>query len=207
MLRILLNGRKRSKQGIVHSDIDVKTWLLGLPTVEQARPACCPHCGRAGHAIGQVIGMLGHGIRERQLRGPIEPGGLSCIVVLQARRYRCRWCRRTVTVLPRGVVALRHYSGYAIASAFWQYGVERRTVEQTRKATAPGGTFDAGWASVGRWAQAAGDGSLFRDVRQWPPNWTVRQQAERIATTLLALVAGDESDPQSRLRQAAELAA
>jgi len=200
-------SKKRSNKGIVHSDIDVKTWLLGLPTCEQARPACCPHCGRAGHAIGQVVGLVGHGVRERQLHGAIEPGEPSAVVVLRVRRYRCRWCRHTVTVLPRGVVARRHYGGYAIASALWQYGVQGRTLEQTRELVAGGNTFDPGWPSMRRWAQAALRGELFRDVRPWPSSWTVRQQAERIATTLLALVAGDERDPQMRLRHAAELAA
>jgi len=199
--------KTRSNKGIVHSDIDVKTWLLGLPTAEQARPACCPHCGRAGHALGQVVGLVGHGVRERQLRGPIEPWAPSTTVVLRVRRYRCRWCGHTVTVLPRGVVARRHYGGYAIASAFWQYGVKQRSIERTREIVAGGNTFEPGWPSMRRWAQAAGRGELFGEVRPWPPNWTLRRQAERIATTLLALVAGDERDPQMRLRQAAELAA
>jgi hypothetical protein len=200
-------GKRRSKKGIVHSGIDVKTWLLGLPTVEQARPARCPHCGRVGHGLGQVVGLVGHGVRERQLRGPIEPGGSSATLVLLVRRYRCRWCAHTVTVLPRGVVALRHYGGYAIASAFWSYGVKGDRLEQTRGMVAGGVTFEAGWPSLRRWAQAAGRGELFGQVRRWPLSWTVRQQAERIATTLLALVAGHERDPHSRLRQAAELAA
>gem|GEM_PF-3981378 len=102
-------------------------------------------------------------------------------MILVVRRYRCRWCGHTVTVVPRGVAALRHYGGYAIAVAFWKYGVDRQSIEQTRRAVDAGGTFDAGWPSVRRWARAVGGGQLFRGVRPWPPDWTVRQQAERIA--------------------------
>lgn len=127
--------------------------------------------------------------------------------VLLVRRYKCRWCGHTVTVLPRGVVARRHYGGYAIASGFWHYGMQGSSLGKTRAQVAAGNTFESGWPALRRWAAAAGSGELFRDVRPWPESWTLRQQAERITTTLLAMVAGDERDPQQRLRRAAELAA
>ena len=102
---------------------------------------------------------------------------------------------------------MRHYSGYAIASGFWSYGVHGCSLQQTRAQTAPGSTFDEGWPSLGRWARAVEGGGLFPVVRPWPSSWTLQQKAERIATTLLALAAGDERDPQMRLRRGAELAA
>jgi hypothetical protein len=102
---------------------------------------------------------------------------------------------------------MRHYGGFAIAAGLWSYGVERRSLQQTRAACAPAATFEPGWPSLRRWADAAGRGELFRDVRPWPSSWNLRLKAERVATTLLALVAGDERDPQVRLRRGAELAA
>lgn len=204
---MLRSGLKRSTKGIVHCGIDVKSWLETLPTTEQARPTKCPHCERAGHPVGGLIGLVGHGTRERQLLGRIEPGGFHGLFTLEVRRYRCRWCGHTVTVVPRGLVPRRHYGGYAIACAFWHYGMQGSSLGQTRALAAAGSSFEEGWASLRRWAAAAGRGELFRDVRPWPPDWTLRQQAERIATTLLALTAGDERDPQQRLRRAAELAA
>jgi len=172
VLRTQLDG-KRSKHGIVHCPIDVKFWLSSTPTVEQARPACCPHCGRAGHPVGGLVGLVGHGVRQRQLRGPLEPGPRSAVVILVVRRYRCRWCRHTVTVVPRGVVALRHYGGYAIAAAFWMYGMGNQSIEQTRDVIGAGDRCEAGWPSLGRWADAVASGQMFRGVRA--PPW--RSQA------------------------------
>jgi len=105
------------------------------------------------------------------------------------------------------VIACKHYSAYAIAGGFWLYGVQGGSLQQTRSQAAPGSTFEQGWPSLRRWAHAVAEGELFPSVRPWPSSWSLRQKAERIATTLLALVASDERGPQVRLRRGAELAA
>jgi hypothetical protein len=153
------------------------------------------------------VGLVGHGLRERQLCGVLEPDGPCVFVVLVVRRYRCRWCSATMTVVPKGVVSRRRYSGFAVAWALWLYGVAELGLEHVREQVAPGVTFEAGWASVRRWIEAAGAGRLFDGVRPWPSYWTLRQRARRICMTLLARVAGDERDPQPALYQATELAA
>ena len=56
----------------------------------------------------------GHGLRERQVRGPARPLGQPETAVIRIRRYRCRLCGGLTTVLPRGLTARRHYSASAI---------------------------------------------------------------------------------------------
>ena len=81
VLRTQLDG-KRSKQGIVHCPNRHQSLAVEhTPTVEQARPACCPHCGRAGHPVGGLVGLVGHGVRQRQMRGPLEAGARSAVVI------------------------------------------------------------------------------------------------------------------------------
>ena len=52
--------------------VDVKCWRSRLPTVEEARPARCPVCGAASRPAGKALAIHGHGLHERQLRGPSE---------------------------------------------------------------------------------------------------------------------------------------
>lgn len=153
------------------------------------------------------MGLVGHGLRERQLCGVLEPEGPCLFVVLVVRRYRCRWCGVTMTVVPRGVAPRRRYSGFAIAWALWLFGVSEMRCEQVRERVAPGITFETGWTSLRRWIESVGRGRLFDGVRPWPSYWTLRQRARRICMTLLARVAGNERDPQPALWTAAQLAA
>jgi hypothetical protein len=44
-----------------------------------------------------------------------------------------------------------------------------------------------------RWLAAIGRGAMFTTVRLWPPGWSGRQQAERVATTVLGMATVDGS--------------
>jgi hypothetical protein len=68
------NERNGALQTIVHGKIGVKLWLLAIPSVDVLRPGICPVCGQAGCPTGGDLGIVGHGLRERQFRGPPEPG-------------------------------------------------------------------------------------------------------------------------------------
>src|ERR1017187_6389959 len=47
----------------------------------------CPCCGRAGNPTGKQLGIIGHGLRERQQRGPLVASGAPQMVTVQVRRY------------------------------------------------------------------------------------------------------------------------
>lgn len=197
---------KLSVSFIVYSSIEVNKWVEQIPTVHQVRPSCCPHCGAAGCPLGAPLGMVGHGLRERQVRGPITPMGKPTLISIKARRYRCRHCGKVTTVLPRGVIARRHYGAFAIALAFLMYGMEGQSLCKVRQAVAPAKTFEDGWPSVRRWAKAVASRRMFEATRPLSEHATTRKIAERVAGTILSF-APSGADARERLFTGLALAA
>lgn len=186
-------GKNRSSPRLVYSGLDVKGWLERTPSVEAARPGQCPRCGAASRPVGRALGMWGHGVRERQQRGPLEPFGKPVVIVLRVRRYRCRACQAVVQVVPRGVLALRLFSAAAIGLALVLFGVRGGAMTAVRERVNPWGrvgeTAAASWLTLRRWIGAIRDRRLFPSVRAAPAHFTARQVAERAAMTLTALAA------------------
>jgi hypothetical protein len=182
--------RKRSHSGIVYSQIDVKAWIATRPSVDVVRPGCCAGCSAASRPSGSAIVVRGHGLRERQVRGPAHPDGQPELITIWARRYRCTRCGAVMVVLPQGLTARRHYSASAIGLAFALYGLMGRSLFETRRRVSPwavcGATGAASWATLRRWARAVEAGCLFGSVRTSPSSWSLRPRAERVATTLMA---------------------
>jgi Domain of unknown function (DUF6431)/zinc-finger of transposase IS204/IS1001/IS1096/IS1165 len=162
-----------------------------MPSVEEARPACCPRCEAASRPIDGPLGLHGHGMRARQVRGPLEADGEPTTLELDVRRYRCRTCGAVSTVLPRGLVPRRHFSSAAIGQALLRYGRLQQSRREVRRHTSPwrivGDAAQAGWATLGRWIGALAGRGLFGQVRAAPAAFTARQRAERAALTLAAL--------------------
>jgi hypothetical protein len=174
---------------IVQSTIGVKQWLESPPSVEAVRPAACPGCGRASRPAGGRLQVHGHGLRDRQQRGPTGAGEPPSLVVLRVRRYLCR-CGASVTVVPTETRQRRLYSAPAIGWALGLYGLARMTARAVRAETSPwrvvGATAAAGWTTLRRWVQAVRRGALFACVRPCPLGFSARQVAERVATTVAA---------------------
>ncbi|NJM54608.1 MAG: hypothetical protein HC841_00555 [Verrucomicrobiae bacterium] len=141
----------RSAFSIVRSDLDIKFWLDGAPDINAVRPAVCPCCQATGGALGGRFNLVGHGVRLRQLRGPLSPGDPSTERVLFARRFRCRNCSSVVLVAPRVVVPGRHYAAPAIAGAFARFGVRRERPAQVEGATRGAVRGASTIAGGGRW--------------------------------------------------------
>lgn len=132
---------------------------------------------------------MGHGLRERQVRGPAGPQGEPETRLILVRRYRCRLCGGLTTVLPRGLTARRHYSASAIGLSLCLYGMQRLSVGDTRRrvCTWPVGFETERWTTLPSWISAIEEGRLFPGVRPCPPTFTIRERAERAAATLCAL--------------------
>lgn len=152
--------------------------------------------------------LVGHGLRERQVRGPAGPRGQPEVRVVHVRRYRCRLCGGLTTVLPRGLTARRHYSASAIGLALCLHGLRDLSVGETRQRVC---TWRVGfeterWTTLASWLAAVAEGRLFRCVRPSPPQASRRLQAERAAATLCSLaLATDELE--ARVFEGAALAA
>jgi hypothetical protein len=199
---------RQSGAGIVYSAIDVKNWALKIPGVDAVRPACCSRCGAASRPLGAGVTLEGHGLRERQVRGPSGPFGEPETRTVWVRRYRCRLCGGLTTVLPRGLTARRHYSVSAIGLSLCLYGMQGWSMGDTRRRVCTWRvSFEPErWTTLPRWVAAIGQGKIFPQVRGCPATFTVRHRAERAAATLCSLAPGVGS-PEALAFEGAALAA
>jgi hypothetical protein len=159
---------------------------------EASRPACCPACEAPSRPVGGRVQMHGHGERERTQRGPEAIGQPSSERSVGVHRYKCTKCGATVTVAPRGVVRRRLYAASAIGLALALFGIQLASATAVREAIAPTAIArataeGATWSTLRRWAHEAKAGALVTESRTCPETFTLRQAAERTATTLQAL--------------------
>jgi hypothetical protein len=181
---------KRSDSNILQSKVDIKSWQQQIPGVEAVRPAACPVCQAASRPEGKPLQIHGHGLRERQVRGPLSAHGLPEMVELMVRRYRCQLCSAVITVVPRQVLAKRLYSAAAIGFALALWGLLQWSACKVRQAVNPlqivGATAIGSWASLRRWARAVGAGKIFRSLPRAALSATHRDAAAQAAVMLAA---------------------
>jgi len=131
------------------------------------------------------FGLHGHGLRERQFRGPDSPGAPPTIVILAVRRYRCQACGTVMTVVPRETAPGRLYTVSAVAWALALFGVARLSEAHVRRGTSPwrvvGAAAARRWATLRRWVAAVAGRRLLCKLPRPPRGCGVRQAAERIA--------------------------
>jgi hypothetical protein len=131
------------------------------------------------------LGLVGHGIRERQLRGPRQAGAVPELVVIAVRRYRCRHCGAVCTVVPQGVVRRRHFSAGAIGWTLFLRGHERLSSRVIRDHVGGHGSLEAGaWVTPARWLKAIKEQRLFRIGTAL--TGSTLQRAERVAMVLVS---------------------
>lgn len=113
--------------------------------------------------------LWGHGLRARQVRGPLGFGEEPCLVTVEGRRYQCQICEAVIVVEPRSVLRYRHFSGSAIAMALALFGVEAIPAAQVRRRVSPWRTVGhaacRGWVTLRRWIDVARQGRLLSAVR------------------------------------------
>ena len=180
--------RGRSVSRIVHSRVNVKCWSSSTPSVGSVRPGKCVRCGVAGHPVGVGVVIQGHGLRERQILGPVTVGGAPRWLLLSVRRYRCTCCRAVMLVIPREMAARRLYSraAIALALALFAEGVPIATIREQTSPWQPAGPYVATrWTSLFRWLSAASAGLLFNGIRGSPGLRPLRRQACVVADQLI----------------------
>lgn len=182
-------GRRRSGEGIAYSAIGVAEWAKQVPTAEQVRPASCSVCGRESRALGELVTLVSHGLRSRQIRGPVSPAGQPETRLLRVRRYRCLRCGGLTTVLPRGLLARRHYSASAIGLALCLYGLQRLSLGETRWRICTWAIgFEPGrWTTLPAWVAAIEQGRLFPALRPLAVGASLSCKSERAAAALCAM--------------------
>lgn len=108
--------------------------------------------------------LHGHGLVERQQRGPPRPEADPATQVVLCRRYRCTGCGAVLTVLPASAQARKHFSGAAIALALTLWGLCGQSAAQVRALVSDwvhSGAAARGWRSLKRWAAQVAGGELF----------------------------------------------
>lgn len=158
------------------------------PSAQEARPAQCGCCGAASRPVGQRLKVHGHGQRERQVRGPLEPGSQPVQVVITVRRYLCLCCKATMTVGPRGLLPRRLFSAAAMGLALYLWGARKQPVaavyEQVNPWQRAGEAALKGWRQLRRWIQEVVQGRLFGGLLPGPLAPSRRAVAERAAVVL-----------------------
>lgn len=160
MLPVVPLKSTQSSLRIVHHALGVKSWLASPPSVEAARPGACVVCGAVSRPTGGGLGLHGHGFRDRQVCGPLDPDGLPTWVVIACRRYLCVTCGAILTVVPRGVAPRRHYGHAAIAMALTLWAILGEPVGEVRRrvcASRISHESSSRWPTLRRWARAARD--------------------------------------------------
>lgn len=192
--------KSRSSSRFIQSSVDVKSWSLELPTVDAVRPSSCPCCASASRPVGRTLVVRGHGRRTRDQWGPAAVGSAAEIIEVICRRYRCVLCGAVLVVAPGGILPARRYSAPAIVLALALWSVARLPPRRVRFWISPwrlvGAAAAPVWASLRRWARAVRAGTLFAGVRALPGDASLRDVAERAATSLAARASTtDESLP------------
>lgn len=153
--------RIQSACHVVHSDIEVKFWLERLPSVDRVRPSRCLRCGVAASAVGSRREVVGHGLRDRQVRGCPAAERPPALLVVRARRYRCLCCGAVITVVPAGVAPRRHFGAGTIGVALALFGRGEAARAVRDRVGGIGPPEERGWITLRRWVRAGGSGVLF----------------------------------------------
>lgn len=134
----------------------------------------------ASREPGRGLGLHGHGVRERQLRGPTSPDAASTTVVLVCRRYRCTTCGTLLLVVPRGVAPRKHYGFAAIAMALALWLLIGEPVREVRRRVCAWPVTHARtsvWPALRRWRRAFGDAWAQVAMGRAPPDVATRERA------------------------------
>lgn len=187
-----LKEKTRSTDRFVQIELDVKDWFSSTPSVDAVRPGRCPACGVASRPVGKRLFLHGHGVRVRQLQGPLSADGPSEIIEVRLRRYRCTPCSAVIIVGPRGLVHRRLYSAAAIGLSLALWSLQNQPAAEVRRQVSPwavvGAAAATSWATLRRWSRALKTGELWpRLMQSAPAASTLRQSAEAAAVRLAAL--------------------
>jgi hypothetical protein len=182
--------RTSSENNFVRIAVEIKFWMHAAPPIDAVRPSRCPTCGVASRKVGGKVMLHGHGVRERQQRGPATPDAAAAVSGIIMRRYHCQQCGAVITAAPESVAKHKLYSAPAIALALALFGVLRMAARDVRQRVSPwrviGDLNAERWATLARWTRTVRTRKLFRRVRACPDRFTLRQVAERAAMTLAA---------------------
>ena len=177
--------------------------LSRVPSVDELRPCACPMCGQPARPPESPMMLVGNGTYRRQVLGLVEP---TEELVIFVRRYVCRGCRRSISVLPDALLPWRWYAGTAMLLAL----VSSLLLGQSAAAVRQCLTLSSeasGWKTLDRWQR-----QLLAPLWSWlaaqlgfkdhDPGADRPQRAERLRRLLL-LRGVHAGSPEADIEQAA----
>ncbi len=154
--------------------------------------------------MGGPLNLHGHGVRDRQLRGPLDAEQPGQLLSLCVRRYQCKRCGATITVGPCGLLCRRLFVAAAIGLALCLWGHDRLDAHKVREQVNPlkyTSPYAApGWGQLQRWVKAQLCGRLFGGIILGEVRAPLRAVAHRIAVALSTLSPPQQFE-QSMARQ------
>ena len=177
--------------------------LSRLPSVDELRPCACPMCGQPAHPPESPMMIVGNGTYRRQVLGLVEP---TEELVIFVRRYVCRGCRGSISLLPDALLPRRWYAGTAIMLALVCSLLLGRSAATVRQLLTRSGET-SGWKTLDRWQR-----QLLAPLWSWlaaqlgfeehDPGADRPQRAERLRRLLL-LRGVHAGSPEADIEQAA----
>lgn len=134
-----------------------------LGSLEACRPERCPGCSHPACAADGRLNLRGHGSYVRQVLGLGKK-----ILSVRIRRFVCKVCRVTISVLAAWIHPWRWYASKAIAEALWRWEVLAQKAAFIRRRLMGGPEQPAEDAASK--PQAAGKGAKLRgqgDTKGW----------------------------------------
>ena len=119
-----------------------------LPAADQVRPTSCPACGALAYRPGKPLGVVAHGSYVRKVRGI---GNSGEVISLRVRRFRCRNCNGTISVLPDLLHPRRRYAAKAVFDALLRHLVDRQPARKVRHQFTGSRSRRTSWRSLLRW--------------------------------------------------------
>jgi hypothetical protein len=102
-----------------------------------------------------------------------------------------------IAVVPRQVLARRHFIAGAIALALFIFGKLGATATDAATRIGSWARGPGAWRGLRRWIAAIDAGRLFPAVRGSPLAWRPRRRAERAAMTLAAMTPAMFADDEA----------
>ena len=175
---------------IVRSRVSIKQWTQSLLSVAKMRPSHCPSCRAPSQPFGEPLCLVGHGVRDRIVRGPLDLDSLAPALrtCVSCRRYRCLACSAVMLVVPAGVLPRRHFFGPAIALALFLLGAGETPIDEVRRTIGGTTPFQDAipnvWRTLSIWTHAAAAGKIFSRIATISHIGCLRAAATAVASAL-----------------------
>lgn len=168
----------------------VQDYVAHCAQIVFARPTRCPHCG-------QAEALIGHGFYWRKAKDQTQ------VYLVRVKRWLCKVCRTTLSVLPSFVLRFRHYLLVVIQDVVVARYEDDASWQETARRCATAGLPAP--RTIGRWCRSFGE----QAPAWWAAVQTTLAQQDSASPVLdpLGSASGPQDAPRALLDAATHLLA